>query len=91
MFAGVRGNAVRDIPVFWAQRKIPVDLHFIVRLLLRLEDVASVAPSIEVKILSLSTPHVHAGVAASCPCGRTQRSWSDVFPRGDVARACGQV
>ena len=70
MFAVVRGNAVRDIPVFWAQRKIPVDLHFIVRLLLRLEDVASVAPSIEVKILHLSTPPVHAGVAAACPCGQ---------------------
>ena len=38
---------------------------------LRLEDVASVAPSIEVKILHLSTPPVHAGVAASCPCDRT--------------------
>ena len=49
---------------------------------LRLEDVASVAPSIEVKILHLSTPHVHAGVAAACPCGRTLRSWSDVFPCG---------
>ena len=23
---------------------------------------------------------VHAGVAAACPCGRTLRSWSDVFP-----------
>ena len=54
MFMGLRGNAVQDIPVFWAQRKIPVDLHFIVRLLLRLEDLASVAPSIEVKILHLS-------------------------------------
>ena len=39
---------------------------------LRLEDVASVAPSIKVKILHLSTPPVHAGVAASCPCGRTR-------------------
>ena len=29
MFAGARGNAVQDIP---AQRKIPVDLHFMVRL-----------------------------------------------------------
>ena len=46
---------MQDILVFWAQRKIPVDLHFIVRLLLRLEDVASVAPSIKVKILHLST------------------------------------
>ena len=91
VFAGARGNAVRDIPVFWAQRKIPVDLHFIVRLLLRLEDMASVAPSIKVKILHLSTPPVHAGVAAACPCGRTLRSWSDVFPCGDAARACGQV
>ena len=91
MFARVRGNAVQDIPVFWAQRKIPVDLHFIVRLLLRLEDMASVAPSIKVKILHLSTPPVHAGVAAACPCGRTLRSWSDVFPCGDAARACGQV
>ena len=90
MFARVRGNAVQDIPVFWAQRKIPVDLHFIVRLLLRLEDMASVAPSIKVKILHLSTPPVHAGVAAACPCGRTLRSWSDVFPRGDAAWACGQ-
>ena len=71
MFAGARGNAVQDIPVFWAQRKIPVDLHFIVRLLLRLEDVASVAPSIKVKILHLSTPPVNACVAAACPCGRT--------------------
>ena len=86
MSAGARGNAVRDIPVFWAQRKIPVDLHFIVRLLLRLEDVASVAPSIEVKILHLSTPTVHAGVAAACPCGRTLRSWSDVFPCGTAVR-----
>ena len=84
--AGVRGNAVRDIPVFWAQRKIPVDLHFIVRLLLRLEDVASVAPSIEVKILHLSTPPVHVGVAAACPCGRTLRSCSDVFPCGTAVR-----
>ena len=86
VFAGLRGNAVRDIPVFWSQRKIPVDLHFIVRLLLRLEDVASVAPSIKVKILHLSTPHVHAGVAAACPCGRTLRSWSDVFPCGTAVR-----
>ena len=53
---------------------------------LRLEDVASVAPSIEVKILHLSTPHVHAGVAAACPCGRTLRSWSDVFPCGTAVR-----
>ena len=74
MFAGVRGNDVRDIPVFRAQRKIPVDLHFIVRLLLRLEDVASVAPSIEVKILHLSTPPVHAVVAAACPCGQVSPS-----------------
>ena len=53
---------------------------------LRLEDVASVAPSIKVKILHLSTPHVHAGVAAACPCGRTLRSWSDVFPCGTAVR-----
>ena len=53
---------------------------------LRLEDVASVAPSIKVKILHLSTPHVHAGVAVACPCGRTLRSWSDVFPCGTVVR-----
>ena len=86
MFIGVRGNAVLDIPVFWAQRKIPVDLHFIVRLLLRLEDVASVAPSIKVKIPHLSTPPVHAGVAAACPCGRTLRSWNDVFPCGTTVR-----
>ena len=71
MFAGVRGNAVQDIPVFWAQRKIPVDLHFIVRLLLRLEDVASVAPSIKVKILHLSTLYGHACFSLSFPCGRT--------------------
>ena len=38
---------------------------------LRLADVASVAPSIKVKILHLSTPHVHAGVAAACPYDRT--------------------
>ena len=30
--------------------------------------------------LHLSKPHVHAGVSAACPCGRTLRSWSDVFP-----------
>ena len=77
---------MQDILVFWAQRKIPVDLHFIVRLLLRLEDVASVAPSIKVKILHLSTPPVHAGVAASCPCGRTLRSCIDVFPCGTAVR-----
>ena len=38
------------------------------------------------EILRLSTPHVHAGVAAACPCGRTLRSWSDVFPCADAAR-----
>ena len=53
---------------------------------LRLEDVASVAPSIKIKILHLSTPPVHAGVAAACPCGRTLRSWSDVFPCGTAVR-----
>ena len=52
---------------------------------------ASVAPSVKVKILHLSTPPVHAGGAAACPCGRTLRSWSDVFPCGTAARACGQV
>ena len=36
---------------------------------------------------SLSTPHVHAGVAAACPCGRTLRSWSDVFLCGTVVRS----
>ena len=36
--------------------------------------------------LRLSTPHVHAGVAAACPCGRTLRSWSDVFPCGTAVR-----
>ena len=41
---------------------------------------ASVAPSIKVQLLRPSTPPVHAGVAAACPCGRTLRSWSDVFP-----------
>ena len=51
--------------------------------ILRLEDVASVAPSIKVEILHLSTPHV---VAAACPCGRTLRSWSDVFPCGTAVR-----
>ena len=34
----------------------------------------------------MSTPHVHAGVAAACPCGRTLRSWSDVFPCGTAVR-----
>ena len=34
----------------------------------------------------LSTPPVHAGVAAACPCGRTLRSWSDVFPCGTAVR-----
>ena len=82
MSAGARGNAVRDIPVFWAQRKIPVDLHFIVRLLLRLEDVASVAPSIEVKILHLSTPHVHAGVAAAWPVAGLCGPGVTCFPAG---------
>ena len=53
---------------------------------LRLEDVASVAPSIKVKILHLFTPHVHADVATACPCGRTLRSWSDVFPCGTAVR-----
>ena len=53
---------------------------------LRLEDVASVAPSIKVKILHLSTPPVHAGVAAACPYGRTLRSWSDAFPCGTAVR-----
>ena len=58
---------------------------------LRLEDVACVAPSIKVKILHLSTPPVHAGGAAACPCGRTLRSWSDVFPCGTAVRAGGHV
>ena len=53
---------------------------------LRLEDVASVAPSIKVQLLHLSKPHVHAGVAAACPCGRTLRSCSDVFPCGTAVR-----
>ena len=53
---------------------------------LRLDDVASVAPSIKVKILHLSAPHVHAGVAAACPCGRTLRSSNDVFPCGTAVR-----
>ena len=37
----------------------------------RLEDVASVAPSIEVKIPHLSTPPVHAGISVGCPYDRT--------------------
>ena len=54
--------------------------------ILRLEDVASVAPSIKVKILHLSTLYGHACVSLSCPCGRTLRSWSDVFPCGTAVR-----
>ena len=38
-----------------------------------------------------TSAHFHAGVAAACPSGRTLRSWSDVFPCGTAARACGQV
>ena len=38
---------------------------------LRLEDVASVAPSIEVKILHLSTLYGHACFSLSCSWGRT--------------------
>ena len=38
---------------------------------LRLEDVASVASSIKVKILHLSTPPVHAGISVGCPYDRT--------------------
>ena len=38
-----------------------------------------------------TSAHVHAGVAAACLCGRTLRSWNDVFPCGDAARACVQV
>ena len=30
-----------------------------------------ITPVKKVEILHLSTPHVHAGVAAACPCGRT--------------------
>ena len=74
VFAGVRGNAVQDIPVFCGWMMWP----------------ASLLP-LRSKILHLSTPPVHAGVAAACPCGRTLRSWSDVFPCGDAAWACGQV
>ena len=39
-----------------------------------------------VLVMRLSTPPVHAGVAAACPCGRTLRSWSDVFPCGTAVR-----
>ena len=52
---------------------------------------ASFARSRKVQLLPPSTPHVHAGVAAACLCGRTLRSWNDVFPCGDAARACVQV
>ena len=45
-----------------------------------------ITPVKKVYILHLSTPPVHAGVAAACPCGRTLRSWNDVFPCGDAAR-----
>ena len=45
-----------------------------------------IAPVKRVEILHLSTPLVHAGVAAACPCGRTLRSWSDVFPCGTAVR-----
>ena len=38
---------------------------------LRLEDVASVAPSRKVQLLHLSTPYGHACFSLSCPCGRT--------------------
>ena len=31
-----------------------------------------IAPAKRVEILRLSTPPVHAGVAAACPCGRTR-------------------
>ena len=33
-----------------------------------------------------NSPPVHAGVAAACPCGRTLRSWNDVFPCGTAVR-----
>ena len=52
---------------------------------------ASVAHSRKVQLLHMSTPPVHAGVASACPCGRTLRSWSDVFPCGTAVRACVQV
>ena len=68
---GCARDAVQDIPVFWSQRKIPVDLHFIVRLLLRLEDVASVAPSRKVQLLHLSTLYGHACFSLSFPYVRT--------------------
>ena len=48
--------------------------------------VALIPPAKRVKILHLSTPPVHAGVAASCPCGRTLRSCIDVFPCGTAVR-----
>ena len=47
---------------------------------------ASVAPSRKVQLLHMSTPPVHAGVAAACPCDRTLRSWNDVFPCGTAVR-----
>ena len=53
---------------------------------LRFEDVARVATFRKVQLLHMSTPHVHAGVAAACPCDRTLRSWSDLFPCGTAVR-----
>ena len=36
--------------------------------------------------LHLSTLYGHACFSLSCPCGRTLRSWSDVFPCGTAVR-----
>ena len=49
-------------------------------------NVSGITPVKKVVILHLSTPPVHAGVAAACPCDRTLRSWSDVFPCGTAVR-----
>ena len=78
---------MQDILVFWAQRKIPVDLHFIVRLLLRLEDVASVAPSRKVQLLHLSTQVSLRPVPVAGLCG----PGVTCFPVGLPSGAGGQV
>ena len=36
--------------------------------------------------LRSKSAHIHAGVAAACPCDRTLRAWIDVFPCQTAAR-----
>ena len=49
-------------------------------------NVSGITPVKRVEILHLSTLYGHACFSLSCPCGRTLRSWSDVFPCGTAVR-----